>query len=1392
MGKSQLYDEILSIKSNPTITSGGVSFGSIGSAGNNEEDNSDEEGDTSAAGDAAGPDIPYGVLNPAAPIATKKKNLFSNNPDSSPKKNIFSNIPESERAKKEKADPQDKAFDFWLPPEKQQEIEKKESWHIPDIMDVVNLFSKPRELVEGAVYQAAKAYKTGVESTDLYKYGRELGSKNASITQTATTMIDDAVKYWKEPDKHDYRDIMRILHPEELSKLEEYTSAKRVFSDDNPIENIVNNPIVRAISPAANMMATQMNLAKRLDLDAFSPIGLVGDTLLDPTTYIPFGAPMKLMGKMFSRSASFLEKGAVKVLGEEAVSNIVKAATSVYINKIAPITNIKAVMNNFGLGDAYKTYIEGVEAAPTKAQRVGKEASKIGGTDDSVLGIGMQKYLDEKKSVSLYQNLSKAHDDSVKALGDAYAKDMGVSVEGLAKSKKLVDILKNAGAVSQEADVNKDALLKDLTKQLEEAKIDVATLPKIVLSKTRNDEIKIFSDDLLQGKGVRRFTNHLAKTEFDATAEYARSELSMHRDIRSQAMEAVNKKITGTQKAMRMSNKAIGEMVLSDTRDIGSGIKEMDKMLSSETGMASSDEFLASLKEKMNILVKRVKTLGDYNIAETAAVKQASSAGVPYRNIINHILDLQGSIQQAEIGTAQEMTKMGLGEMRGRLKLISNEVKSYGQIRSSEFLKMGSVIKEGTGLTDEMIQKYSGDLKDLYKSRSNIESDFLKQKIKAGLTMKNAVGEFQRSKSAYFKLFRGLAREQKSQFFLKKSAAIKEAIWNKAKSEAPEELREPMQIIRDHYDMMRDRMMDSEEPLLKGAGPLYHSRQIDESAREKLRGYFSSKESASKGFLKKRSFELDSDYKKYLVEETGGKPIEDAVYNVMKYTQDAELAYAKHTFKQTILKKLGLATMKDLQRSKEYAVLARNLDYVFMEGKTSYSNIVNSGIFKSWGRLLNTAKFMLTIPSIAFEGRNMGGFPSFVARSAGLKYGLNPTTFIEAMMLKSGVKGELVGGLNGAEKISMDAFKRAGEDTGYYASSQLRGDFQESFKSVMNRYKSYDPRWWISKGLHAGQHIEDTGRWAAAIAAYKSGAPVEKALQIGKDTFFDYNLINSPMDKVLQGLFGFWTFSRKNLPQTIKHMMTDPKYFALQSQILGKISRREELSKEDLENFNDYDKTSYKMIGDAVHGQREFTSLGMFPEEEAYGTASLVLGPDSIIEKAQNILGSRMNPVMGLALDMFYGNDRRTGEDLPYQLPEKYTRMISKSDAKKLGFTLREKTKFNMGEEVGKKLIYFGNPRIIDLIKRNPWGGRQIGEFASFIDHVVKGEGETGVLEFFSGMKTKEFDSELGKFMNEMKIKAAKTEAAKQVGAPEFKQIYIPSELNPNSRKNKKKSKSLF
>lgn len=277
-----------------------------------------------------------------------------------------------------------------------------------------------------------------------------------------------------------------------------------------------------------------------------------------------------------------------------------------------------------------------------------------------------------------------------------------------------------------------------------------------------------------------------------------------------------------------------------------------------------------------------------------------------------------------------------------------------------------------------------------------------------------------------------------------------------------------------------------------------------------------------------------------------------------------------------------------------------------------------------------------------------------------------------------------------------------------------------------------------------------------------------EALKLAKEAMFDYNMINSPADKALQSLFGFYVFSRRNLPQQFKGVLNSPKDYALLTRAIDHISNREKLSQAEIDHLNGYEKEQFKIFGHLVDGIREMTTLGFLPQEEAYRTLNSITN----FKQFRREFAGRLNPTLQALLDFFYSKQSFYGTDFGTSLPAKMTPLIPKPLQKVLGFEERERPKWRGGQIVGKEKVLYGDPDTIFAVRNLPLGNRFVNDLSGLVGAIQEGKPVRGIVRYTTGVYKKDMDLSQRTKIQDIKEKKALRRAAEAKGAAKFEAIY--------------------
>ena len=1206
--------------------------------------------------------------------------------------------------------PDQKAVNFFLSPEEQQSVKAEESSTVGDILDVIDNVNRLFYGVAGGIRETIRSFK------DDEPFSKDIKDVGSAIKKGVT-----------REERVYSRDILKELAPEWVDKVEESTKF-HVFGVD------------------------------ALEADALSVPTFITDVLLDPVTYIPFGAILKGGKGVVSAAGKGIKMASTKVLGEEAVGKIAGAADEILYKKIYPMVNIKAQFGKVpkASGDGFaeasdliETLSRSREIADTNAARTALDVSKTG----EKVGFlwKTQKLMDEVGAKEIGKAAIVADDLGSAAFTNLKAKNLGVAVEDISQFNKienLVDGLRNA-----ENAIDEEVVLKEIGEAL--------TLVK-------GDTAKAVTSMLMEERGLKRFSNKIARSERDATILFAKSRFGTAKKLHAESVSKINGEIGAIQKTLKSDIKLTGGMVADEVGDAIKSIGDMHTGLNKLVG-GQVDHAMPYFAKSLETIKSKIQNLTKYQADVTKGVQGFRKSDVPLRRINSLIRNLELDIGRQQVGVIADVGGKMRKSFNSTFSTLKKELKLFQKASIAEMSSVKGAVKAGTALNQDLVKTYSSKLSGLLKDKASIEKQFKAEAVMHEVAIRKATKYSAKAERKYYQIFSKLNSQKFNQKMMQKFAGERTKIFEASIADLPKDLQGPARKVRSILDGYAKKLSEGADPLMKGISPLYFPRAVQKEFMGEVFNNIPKYSGSGRSMLRKRGFETSEEFVKY-VESKGGKVEDDAVIAIMDYMKKADVAIARNTFEKELLARTGYASKSDLPKE-----LKESLNYMFRDGISTFENPILEKVASGYAKVLNTVKATLTVINPAFHGRNVLGFPLLAQTTSGMKAGLDPRNYVDSLMIKMGKKGAIK---VGEKEFTYDAIREAAEASGYFGAAFTRGDIKTSSKTLLNRYSKANPKRWMGEMFKATMHIEDYGRYGAAIANLRSGMDLPKALEMGRKAMFDYNLINSPVDKAFQGLFGFYTFSRRNLPMQVVTMLNDPKQYAITTRALNHIANREKVSDEEMEMLSNYEKETFKVFGEVVDGVREFSSLGFFPVEEAYMTLNTLKSGE-----LSKILGGRINPVLGSFLDWYYGKNSFYGSEIGNYLPAKYERVIPDNLQKALGLTKRPRDKWRGGEKQGQENVLYGDPDTIFMIRQFPLTSRFLGDLVNLVDKVHEGKSGQGVTKYITGIKTTDLDVDSRKFSKKRREEEAMKKKAKAKGGKTFDRLYVPKQYKSDTIK---------
>jgi len=337
---------------------------------------------------------------------------------------------------------------------------------------------------------------------------------------------------------------------------------------------------------------------------------------------------------------------------------------------------------------------------------------------------------------------------------------------------------------------------------------------------------------------------------------------------------------------------------------------------------------------------------------------------------------------------------------------------------------------------------------------------------------------------------------------------------------------------------------------------------------------------SSPGSLKARKLKGTIDE---IADKAGKKIFENdiAIIEGVKRSEAAR-AFASHDYLKKVaddfgkpLEKIIRRTKKGMPRSFKGKIVTRfapaddgfkTVNHMLFEGKQVpvevadhitkiEKNFVNDksidAFFKTYDKALGWWKGQVLV-SPAYHARNVVGnfWNNWLADVK------DPNDYLKAGGLQ--IKMRQGKGLTKADRVLIDEARRHGViDKGWYA-ADIADDVLDKLRkpSFLEALNPLDRRNFLIKGNRAvGSAIENQARLAHFIAKRKSMDAAGAALSV-KKYLFDYTNLAPFEQQVLKRALPFYSWSRKNIPLQIEHMLTKPYKYSRVGQAIRGVERK--------------------------------------------------------------------------------------------------------------------------------------------------------------------------------------------------------------------------------------------
>lgn len=915
---------------------------------------------------------------------------------------------------------------------------------------------------------------------------------------------------------------------------------------------------------------------------------------------------------------------------------------------------------------------------------------------------------------------------------------------------------------------------------------------------------------------VRQMESEIADTVYKGKVAAAKSSIAK---INSE-IEDVYKVFSGDKKALSKYATKEFNSFQDAVNDSFRSLKKIDRELRNgaltpdiaEEAMESFRSNLMRIRSKINPAQRSADNIGNNLVMRRKGMgwkqsRAAKSLNKPLSKSQVSTLwaktnSLLEEVNSLKIAGYDKMTKEVVSNFQSRIKSLvkdSNEFKNIVGENLNFFVKnLKSNTRAATQIGNEISEDVTQKILALNKAKYGLYADLKKSKFILKQTKDKLAKTAKRDADTLFqKVYTTQGANLRNQAVQRVKSQLDNEFAKGLGNLTPKQ-KEIAVGIRNLLDEYAG--IGLEEGWLKGKGFYYFPRQVQKKFKEVLKtkpvaSLFQTKGQAS-NISNKRKLLTSLDYDenqlqqiKSLLDPDGAKNLdiksvieENSADIALDYIAKAERKRAVKIMETAIKDKFGKKIPKDL---------AYAFDKIFNDG-FGVSNMTLGGIFPFLQKVRKVFDGSVTLLNPAYYARNFGGNTIAATQTAGFQKGLSPDTLANAMALLQKNTDGFIKTPTGkvSLKEARDHVLKSGLLNGSFTKQVLNKQGYDNFlgfDTVSNILKSEKSL--IQKGKAAFDKVvdmtfgklgavEDFGRAQAYVANIKKGMSLDDAVKAAYDDLFDYDLTLAPVDKMMQSVMSFYTYRRKNLPRQIRNIWENTYQYATFSKIVDKLSRQDELSDEEVQNMNTWDRDTLQIVGQSVNGIRRMRKLGFLPVEEAFSTAKSFLGPDDIYSKVKKQFTSS-SVALNQFMDTIYGKDLFTGKNITQTFSPKLSALIPEKLANSLGLVKTIEPVYRYGERTGDVEVYApGESNIAQaafaIIQTMPTSA--IKNLANFTE-------TKDALDYIFGFKDTSYDINLQAGRKQKQIDARIKEAKKRAGFYSFENVGKTKTLEESKKK---------
>lgn len=1180
-------------------------------------------------------------------------------------------------------------------------------------------------------------------------------------------------------EKKTIRDVSKELAPEVVAWVEDNATLQSVYNYLPPGAKYIASSLL-----GAGFKPDVLDIPE-LAVDVYTdPIGKVS-TLAKEGAIIGAAGIKKGVKALSEMEGAIASVGKKTIEGASKVEKMADALVDKYTEVVGPYLDRMKVFKKYGLDQEMEKNRMIIENSSAVAQNIAKSAGVVNHELETGAKAISQMTTDESNLIG--KKLHEMSDIGNQTYEKFISGKIGSGVEQINQSNQVKNLVDSINEYEKSA--GKFVTDKQYQKFAEHFGVE--------LNKEVIDAVK-------QGKNIKRMSNHMAAQEYKVQELTIKAGLERTKQARKILMQDIDDGILQSNKMVKGDVSSVFDDIQSTNVSVSKGLKSLQDDIGDSFKNGMTEDLNSIMGQKIDLLSQRLEYLGKYDDKATklAAKGLTEKSSTPLKSyqqrqdIMRTLLSVKDDLNKTALGLTQEAGEGIQKSIEDRIKYIDKGLKYYGKTIQNEVKILGSKTALGEDAVQEIIKEGQSRISTLMGQKKSLDKMLLMHTIKAQTQLRNAAIEKSVNSRKYYNAYTGILKPNKMKEYALEWAPIERQLEYKLiKEMIPTHLQENAKFMRRNFKEYQDKLLN--EGVIKGTNPMYVPRMFSNEFYDMMGSTFNQQQ---KSFTKERVFKNSQDTRAWLEKKAKdtktiegffantlgwGKQqnpgmIDDSQVLLYNFVNNAENVLAKERMKKALEENFGKYEMVPDSVKKSYEGMFKINQYY---NASSLEHILG----KVAGGANKALKFMLTVPNAAYQINNMQGWSFLSATEASLRNSFSPGTMVSALKLKAG--------MGGAEKIgkyTADEVKKAMSATTHFGGQWVGTNIKYpeiAFRRMQDVSAAGLGMKNAEKNLMYGLiHADEVGRTASLVALLKDGYTMEEAMKKSRKAIWGHDMSNSAVDQFMQShLMAFYAFPRKNLPQLVKSMVSEPQKYATFAKVLNKVTHREDLSQDEIDHLNSYEKADIQFFANRVNDLRKYYVSGSFPMSDAYRSIEFLT-----TLKKENLL-SRLNPVVKSTIDFLTSKDSFTGQDFQNHLPANYTDAIPDWLGNTIGLKKKPMYDYQNGKIQGVKQVWVGDPDVIGFIRGFPLWSRQLNTFSKENDPENKRELIDSILSAFQ-IKQKTLDTSKKK-PSEYKRSKLMREAAISEGARENKILSVdkrflsPDQMTKRQRKNLKRVK---